>query len=651
MHKRTVLPLTLIVLLSLVLSGCGAAETQAPEPAGTPTTPATQPATALPAETEAPTPEPEPIPCNIAFDSDRDGSREIYSMAPDGSNQVNLTNNPADDFDPVWSPDGKQIAFVSNRETGAGGGQFIYTMQADGSEVTRVSTQADSKSPDWSPLGSQIAYSSMGEIYLVDMLAGTEVNLTSSPEPDEQPKFSPDGKQIAWLKGDENNRQLFVMNLDGSNGYQVTQGGKVNDAEWTVDGRIFTHWDQPDGICSNCVVTADGKEVIDAGGKGTIQEFLPFWTEKGERVELISADINNNGFEDIILVGEVFPDIFKYLTSNQGNNRNPDAPSMCGPVSPASAGVVAEKTAASGQGFVIGYTGSISPNDQLGFDTACSEIDVECVHGDSISELADKGVDAIVNGSNRWDAMGAFPQIRDAVNGGIPIFMLNAETTVPGAFNLSAENEIITTTLTWMFKTMNDAGGFAYYNYGSSDYIQQLVDAMLKGYPGITAIKNTPDYGVNPFSGQQIQDLIAQNASLGAIWSSEPSNDLFWAAVDKANSRIPLLECPAREDMLTTWKNELDAGSTLQCVSFIRPGGTAYEGIYAAYYYLSGYTFKPDMLGGEGNNTLKYDIPMITNETLPEWLNKLDSFRVGDNEMLFLQPKTPEEILDTWFVK
>ena len=66
---------------------------------------------------------------------------------------------------------------------------------------------------------------------------------------------------------------------------------------------------------------------------------------------------------------------------------------------------------------------------------------------------------------------------------------------------------------------------------------------------------------------------------------------------------------------------------------------------------MSGYTFKPDMLGGEGNNTLKYDIPMITNETLPEWLNKLDSFRVGDNEMLFLQPKTPEEILDTWFVK
>ncbi len=651
MHKRIALPLTLIMLLSMVITGCGSATTQAPQFSETPTAAATATAAPSPVETELPTPEPEPIPCNIAFDSDRDGNREIFSMAPDGRNQVNLTNNPADDFDPVWSPDGTQIAFVSNRETASGGGQFIFIMRSDGSNITQVSSQPGSSFPDWSPLGNLVAYSSNGDLYLADILEGTEVNLTSSSEWDEQPKFSLDGQRIAWLQGEEKDRQLLVMNLDGSNIIQVTKGGTVYDAEWTVDGRIFTHWDQPDGICSNCVVTADGKEVIDAGGKGTIQEFLPFWTENGDRVELIFGDINNTGFEDIILVSEIYPDIFNYLTSNAGNNRNPDAPAMCGPVKPASGEAVAEETAASGQGFVIGYTGSISPNDQMGFDTACSEIDVECVHGESISELADLGVDAIVNASNRWDAMGAFPQIHDAVGRGIPVFMLNAETSEPGTFNLSAENEIITTTLTWMFKTMNDVGGFAYYNYGSSDYIQQLVDAVLKGYPGIKAVKNTPDYGENPFSGQKIQDLIGQNASLGAIWSSEPSNDLFWAAMDKTNSRIPLVECPAREDMLTAWKNELDAGSALQCISFIRPGGTAYEGIYAAYYYLSGNQFKPDMLGGEGNNTLHYDIPVITNETLPEWMNKLDSFRVGDNEMLFLQPKTPEEILETWFVK
>src|SRR5262245_49125199 len=71
-------------------------------------------------------------PYRIAFTSKRDGNNEIYVMNADGSGQTNLTNNPASDAGPAWSPDGRQIAFGSFRD---GNGE-IYVMNADGSGQT-----------------------------------------------------------------------------------------------------------------------------------------------------------------------------------------------------------------------------------------------------------------------------------------------------------------------------------------------------------------------------------------------------------------------------------------------------------------------------------------------------------------------------------
>ena len=71
----------------------------------------------------------------IAFESNRGSNWEIYVMNADGSGQTNLTNNPtADDGTSFWSPDGKMIAFNSYRD-----GNFeIYVMNADGSGQKRL---------------------------------------------------------------------------------------------------------------------------------------------------------------------------------------------------------------------------------------------------------------------------------------------------------------------------------------------------------------------------------------------------------------------------------------------------------------------------------------------------------------------------------
>ena len=80
--------------------------------------------------------------------SNRDGNSEIYIVNADGSNLVNLTNNPSTDRCPVWSPDGSKIAFNSNRD----GNEAIYVMNTDGSNPTRLITSpAYAGSPSWRP--------------------------------------------------------------------------------------------------------------------------------------------------------------------------------------------------------------------------------------------------------------------------------------------------------------------------------------------------------------------------------------------------------------------------------------------------------------------------------------------------------------------
>ena len=87
----------------------------------------------------------------IAFVSDRDGNLEIYLMNTDGTNQIDLTNNPANDWDPVLSPDGKKIAFVSDRE----GVNKIFIMNAGGSDIRALTEGED---PLWFPDGSKIIF-------------------------------------------------------------------------------------------------------------------------------------------------------------------------------------------------------------------------------------------------------------------------------------------------------------------------------------------------------------------------------------------------------------------------------------------------------------------------------------------------------------
>src|SRR5205809_64975 len=93
----------------------------------------------------------------IAFQTNRDGNYEIYTMNADGSGQTRITNNTAADNFPVWSPDGTKIAFQSHRD----GNWEIYTMNPDGSGQTNFTVNPSyDELPDWRPELHDLAWDS-----------------------------------------------------------------------------------------------------------------------------------------------------------------------------------------------------------------------------------------------------------------------------------------------------------------------------------------------------------------------------------------------------------------------------------------------------------------------------------------------------------
>jgi Tol biopolymer transport system component len=186
----------------------------------------------------------------IAFESRRDGNPEIYVMSMDGSYKKNLTDNPANDWGPAWSPDGERIAFLSERT----GKSQIYVMNADGSgmeHLTGNNVDANWGGPlSWSPDGSRLvasAYFIRNErwssmlLYLInsDGTGNEPLSLNQSDQyNDFSPKWSPGGRYIAYLSYRYTTTGLYVIDLETGKQMTLSVSGSmyIPEFDWYPDG-------------------------------------------------------------------------------------------------------------------------------------------------------------------------------------------------------------------------------------------------------------------------------------------------------------------------------------------------------------------------------------------------------------------------------
>ena len=264
------------------------------------------------------------------------GFEQIWTMAPDGSGQVDRTHASGLNEEPDWSPSATKIAFRKLTPSG----NSIFTMSASGGQQKMIYEDGDPFQPAWSPDGTKIAFTrETGQhLHQVWVMNSTGTNAHAVGDNDgSSPAWSPDGTTIAFVQaGPTDKRDIWTMKPDGSDQTDLTPNNAGNDfvPAWKPDGAKIVFETDRDGNREIYVMSKTGGNKTRLTNDPAADQ-APDWSADGAKIAFFSKRVlsypNINGGAP-----GPWPDVFTMdadgsnqvnittNTPNQGAARYPD---------------------------------------------------------------------------------------------------------------------------------------------------------------------------------------------------------------------------------------------------------------------------------------------------------------------------------------
>jgi Tol biopolymer transport system component len=280
----------------------------------------------------------------IYFNTDRWGGWELASMLPDGSDIQRITNTTRDEVRPDAhvNADGS-VTLVFEAGDYNAGDEHIYSMTVgDPSSLVQLTEATGQQAvARWSPDGTRIAYRSNQtgnrEVWVMNANGSDQQQLTDNPAEDTYPSWSPDGNTIAFNSNRDGHQgreeALYLMNADGSNVRRVTWLESMDaTASFSPDGTKLTWVDMvcAKGGCGPSQVylgklDGTGAQRLTTGNRST---FNPVFSPDGTKIAFMSGPMH-----DLLHLGDAAWDIETVMVDGTGreNITGPNAISEAAP--------------------------------------------------------------------------------------------------------------------------------------------------------------------------------------------------------------------------------------------------------------------------------------------------------------------------------